>query len=114
MNKRQRKKQELLLELKDMENKLAQQKLQTQELAMALSQLQQYRVALSHQNSTRIFVGKLLASRLRKFLNKEQAERDIEVTETSGWLQNEFSVKGSDFDINYLKTALEGWWVVAT
>ena len=57
-----------------------------------------------------ITLGRLLCSGARRFLDSEKIKgRDIEYLESGGFLERDFTIKGSDEDILYVKKCFDNW-----
>lgn len=54
--------------------------------------------------------GRLLCGEVRSFLDKCKFKgMDIEYLESSGWLERDFTIKGSDNDILAIHKSLKKW-----
>jgi hypothetical protein len=57
-----------------------------------------------------IEVGRLLCGRVRDFLNKCKFQgMDIQFNESSGFIERDFTIRGTDNDIALVKSSLDNW-----
>jgi hypothetical protein len=55
--------------------------------------------------------GRFLHGKVREFLNHCKFKgMDIDYLESSGFIERDFTIKGSDEDVAYIRASI-GWWI---